>query len=101
MTETSLNLLSANTAFRRLQSYTVRLFSEIGELLGAAVNLEDGKCQEILLITGKNFDLVLLPQVHPANFHLDNRLALIKNLMGTEGFLLALRNSGSKFPSNA
>lgn len=101
MTEASLNLLSANTAFRRLQSYTVGSFSENGELLGAAVNLEDGKCQETSLITDKNFDVVLLPQVHPANFHLDNRLALIKNLMGTEGFLLALCNSGSKFPSNA
>lgn len=100
ITTASLNLLSANTAFRRLCSYTVGSFSESGELLGAAVNLEDGERQGTSLITSQIFDLVLLPHITTANFDLENRLELIKNLMGSNGFFLALSNSGSKFTSD-
>ncbi|MCJ1346998.1 hypothetical protein MMC31_005218, partial [Peltigera leucophlebia] len=101
ITGVSLGFLSARTAFKRLQSYTVGSFSESGELFGAAVKFEDGERQGISSITGQTFDLVLLPHILLANFYLENRLALIKNVMGSEGFLLALSNSKSKFPSNA
>lgn len=101
ITESFLEFLSANTAFRRLQLYTVGSFSESGELFGASVNFEDGERQGISLITGQTFDLVLLPHIVLANFYLENRLALIKNLIGSEGFLLALSDSNSKFSSNA
>lgn len=100
ITEASLELLSANTAFRRLQSYTAGSFSETGELFGAAVNFKDGERQAISLITGQTFDLVVLPHIVLANYYLENRLALIKTLMGSEGFLLALSDFNFKSPSN-
>lgn len=101
ITKATLDLLSASTAFRRLRSYTVGSFSESGELFGAAVNFEDGEHQEISLITGQTFDLVLLPYLPAANYDLENRLELVKNLIGSNGFLLALSNSASKLSSDA
>lgn len=101
ITDASLALLSASTTFRRLQSYTVGSFSERGELFGAVVNFKDGERQGSSLITDQTFDLVLLPHIVLANLYLENSLALIKNLMSTEGFLLALSDSSCKFPSNA
>ena len=98
ITKAALDLLLANTAFKRLHSYTVGSTSKSGEILGAAVNFEDGQLQENSPIAGQTFDLVLLPFLPTADTYLRNNFGVIKSLLASNGLLLALSSSESGIP---
>ena len=101
ITKATLDLLHANKAFRMLRSYTVGSISEDSKLFGAAVNFEDGQRQEISLILGQDFDLVLLPVLPTADIYLESNLGLIRSLLASNGLLLALSSSESDIPYGA
>lgn len=98
ITKATLDLLHANTAFKRLRSYMVGSISESGEILGKSVNFEDGQRQDNSPIEGQSFDIVLLPFLPTADTYLRNKLGFIKPLLASNGLLLALSSSEPGIP---
>lgn len=96
ITKATLDLLHSNTEFKRLYSYTIGSISEIGELHGATVSLEDGQRQEVSPITGQHYDLVILPHRSTADTYLESRFEVIRDVLEPSGILLALSSPASE-----
>ena len=101
ITKATLDLLDANSAFKKVRSYTVGSLSDSGELSGSAVGLEDGVRKGASSIVDQIFDLVLLPFSPTADAYLETRLETIRNFMHFDGLLLALSGDSSQILSQA
>ena len=75
ITEATLNLLHANSALIRLNSYTLGSFQKL------AICFEDGGHQKPPQLAGQSFDLVLLPFESTAEIYLGNHIASIRTVM--------------------
>ena len=94
ITQGALSLLLAHTSFKRLLSYTAGSIGEDGNLIGAVVDINNGKQEkEGPIALDRAYDLVLLPHFGTAATYLESHLKTIEGLLAPHGQVLAVTPS--------
>ncbi|KAI0204850.1 reducing type I polyketide synthase 10 [Astrocystis sublimbata] len=93
ITLAAMTLLSAESEFKRMSSYSTASFSEDGFLSGGPVNLETGeRCKEPTPFGENAFDMILIPVGGP---WLSAYMDKVYSLLNKDGVVLALCSGSS------
>lgn len=94
ITQGALSFLLAHALFKRLLSYTAGSINEDGNLIGAIVDINNGKQEkESPVALDQAYDLVLLPHFGTAATYPENHLKTIEGLLVPHSQVLAVTPS--------